>query len=90
MESSGQRCATGGAKKSTTSSSSPEAAMGTCEGQSGCQSNSNNGGTTDGNGSCGEKSGRSHVTDGTASGRVTGETLVNAKQPRNPDGSGLM
>lgn len=86
VESSRQRCTTGGAKKSTMSSS--ETNMGSCGRQcgGGCQGNGNSGSTT-ADGNCGRRSGSGHITEGTSGGE-TGGTAT--KQPRNPDGSGPM
>ena len=86
VESSRQRCTTGGAKKSTVSSSETNMGSGGRQCGGGCPGNGNSGSTT-ADGSCGRRSGSGHVAEGTGGGE-TGGTVT--KQPRNPDGSGPM
>lgn len=83
IESSRQRCGTGGAKKTSDTFSDATVGSKSCGRQcSGCRGNGNSGSAIDG--SCRGKSGSGHVAGGTE----TGGTVM--KQPRNPDGSGPM
>lgn len=72
-----QHCAGGGGRKSTASSDT----AGSCGRQCSCRGDRSNGGATDG---CA----RSVNGGGSSSGGT--ETGTGVKQPRNPDGSGLM